>query len=50
MRARWTANDRARGGPGGLARLAKIADPQDRCLHPRVRADGWSPPDGAAHA
>jgi hypothetical protein len=22
----------------------KIADLQDRCLHPRVRADGWSPP------
>jgi hypothetical protein len=22
----------------------KIADLQDRCLHPRVRADAWSPP------
>jgi hypothetical protein len=21
----------------------KIADLQDRCLHPRIRADGWSP-------
>jgi hypothetical protein len=29
---------------GRLARLVKIADLQDRCLHPRVRADGWSPP------
>jgi hypothetical protein len=29
---------------GRLARLVKIADLQDRCLHPRVRLDGWSPP------
>jgi hypothetical protein len=32
-------------GPGGrLPRLVKIADLQDRCQRPRVRADGWSPP------
>jgi hypothetical protein len=35
---------RAAGRAGRLARLVKIADLQDRCLHPRVRADGWSPP------
>jgi hypothetical protein len=35
---------RAAGRAGGLARLVKIADLQDRWLHPRVRADGWSPP------
>ena len=35
---------RAAGRSGRLARLVKIADLQDRCLHPRVRADGWSPP------
>jgi hypothetical protein len=35
---------RAPGLPGRLAREVKIADLQDRCLHPRVRADGWSPP------
>lgn len=35
---------RATGHAGRLARLVKIADLQDRCLHPRVRADGWSPP------
>jgi hypothetical protein len=34
----------AAGRSGRLARLVKIADLQDRCLHPRVRADGWSPP------
>jgi hypothetical protein len=35
----------AHAGPGGrLARLVKIAHLQDRCLHPRVRADGWSSP------
>jgi hypothetical protein len=28
----------------------KIADLQDRCLHPRVRADGWSPPYATARA
>jgi hypothetical protein len=35
---------RAADRSGRLARLVKIADLQDRCLHPRVRADGWSPP------
>jgi hypothetical protein len=35
---------RAAGRSGRLARRVKIADLQDRCLHPRVRADGWSPP------
>jgi hypothetical protein len=35
---------RAAGRAGRLARLVKIADLQDRRLHPRVRADGWSPP------
>jgi hypothetical protein len=35
---------RAAGRAGRLARMVKIADLQDRCLHPRVRADGWSPP------
>ena len=34
---------RAAGRAGSLARSVKIADLQDRCLHPRVRADGWSP-------
>jgi hypothetical protein len=34
----------AAGQSGRQARLVKIADLQDRCLHPRVRADGWSPP------
>ena len=33
----------AAGHGGRLARTVKIADLQDRCLHPRVRADGWSP-------
>jgi hypothetical protein len=35
---------RAAGRSGHLARTVKIADLADRCLHPRVRADGWSPP------
>jgi hypothetical protein len=35
---------RAAGSSGGLARLVKIADLEDRRLHPRVRSDGWSPP------
>src|SRR5215210_7718927 len=35
---------RAAGRSGDLARLVKIADLEDRRLHPRVRADGWSPP------
>jgi hypothetical protein len=34
----------AAGPAGRLARLVKIADLEDRCLHPRVRVDGWSPP------
>ena len=33
----------AAGRGGRLARTVKIADLQDRSLHPRVRADGWSP-------
>ena len=24
--------------------MVKIADLEDRCRHPRVRPDGWSPP------
>jgi hypothetical protein len=35
---------RAAGRSGELARSVKIADLEDRCRHPRVRADGWSPP------
>jgi hypothetical protein len=35
---------RAVGGSGRLARIVKTADLKDRCLHPRVRCDGWSPP------
>lgn len=35
---------RAAGYGGHLARLVKIADLGDRCRHPHVRADGWSPP------
>ena len=35
---------RAVGGSGRLARIVKTADLKDRCLHPRVRWDGWSPP------
>jgi hypothetical protein len=35
---------RAAGRSGWMARLVKTADLEDRCLHPRVRADGWSPP------
>jgi hypothetical protein len=34
----------ATGRAGRLARQVKIADLHDRCLHPRVRPDGWSPP------
>jgi hypothetical protein len=41
---------RAAGRSGRLARLVKVADLQDRCLHPRVRADGWSPPYATALA
>jgi hypothetical protein len=40
----WGLIARAAGQSGRLARLVKIADLQDRCLHPRVRTDGWSPP------
>jgi hypothetical protein len=35
---------RAAGRSGHLARTVKVADLEDRRLHPRVRADGWSPP------
>jgi hypothetical protein len=35
---------RAAGHSGALARMVKIADLEDRCRHPRVRPDGWSPP------
>jgi hypothetical protein len=35
---------RAAGRSGNLARMVKIADLEDRRLHPRVRPDGWSPP------
>jgi hypothetical protein len=35
---------RAAGESGELARLVKTADLEDRCRHPRVRPDGWSPP------
>jgi hypothetical protein len=35
---------RAAGPSGHLARMVKIADLEDRCLYPRVRRDGWSPP------
>jgi len=35
---------RAAGRSGRLARMVKIADLEDRRLHPRVRPDGWSPP------
>jgi hypothetical protein len=35
---------RAAGRSGVLARMVKVADLEDRCLHPRVRPDGWSPP------
>jgi hypothetical protein len=35
---------RAAGASGRLARIVKTADLRDRCLHPHVRRDGWSPP------
>jgi hypothetical protein len=35
---------RAAGQSDKLARQVKIADLEDRCRHPRVRTDGWSPP------
>ena len=34
----------AAGSSGELARIVKLADLEDRCLHPRVRSDGWTPP------
>ena len=34
----------ATGDSGRLARLVKTADLRDRCRHPYVRRDGWSPP------
>jgi hypothetical protein len=34
----------ASGHSGDLARTVKIADLEDRLLHPWVRGDGWSPP------
>jgi hypothetical protein len=34
----------AAGDSGRLARIVKTADLKDRCLHPHVRRDGWSPP------
>jgi hypothetical protein len=34
----------AAGPSGRLARAVKVADLEDRLLHPRVRPDGWSPP------
>jgi hypothetical protein len=34
----------ATGRSGRLAREVKTADLNDRCLHPHVRRDGWSPP------
>ena len=38
----------AAGRSGSLARMVKIADLEDHSLHPRARADGWSPPYGTA--
>jgi hypothetical protein len=35
---------RAQGESGRLARMVKVADLEDRRLHPHVRLDGWSPP------
>ena len=35
---------RAAGPSGEIARQVKLVDLDDRCRHPRVRADGWSPP------
>jgi hypothetical protein len=35
---------RAAGHSGDLARAVKLADLEDRLLHPRVRPDGWAPP------
>jgi len=38
---------RAAGHSGRLARMVKLADLEDRCLYPRVRSGGWSPPYAA---
>jgi hypothetical protein len=35
---------RAKGRSGSLARMVKVADLDDRRLHPRRRPGGWSPP------
>ena len=35
---------RAAGRSGHLARVVKIADLEDRRVHPHIRSDGWSPP------
>jgi hypothetical protein len=35
---------RAAGHSGHLARIVKIADLEDRRVHPHIRSDGWSPP------
>jgi hypothetical protein len=35
---------RAAGRSGRLARTVKLADLEDRRLHPRIRPDGWAPP------
>ena len=35
---------RPAGRSGQLARLVKLADLEDRQLHPVVRPDGWAPP------
>jgi len=40
----------AAGGSGRLARIVRTADLRDRCLHPHVRRDGWSPPYSRAMA
>ena len=35
---------RSAGQAGRLARAVKLADLRDRCVHPRLRGSGWSPP------
>jgi hypothetical protein len=40
----------AAGASGRMARIVKTADLRDRCLHPHVRRDGWSPPYSRAMA
>jgi hypothetical protein len=34
----------AAGRSGELARMVKLADLEDRRMHPRMRAGGWAPP------